>query len=75
MKRTFVLIGPTMFAFISAASAQHALMSDQELLTKLEGAAPQHVLEHATILNMGADCARGPLTRRSREGWWKEGAS
>ena len=40
---------------VSIAYAQHAMMDDKELMTKLKEAAPAHILEHATVMNMGAD--------------------
>jgi len=54
MKRSLV------FLFFSAslvpmAYAQHAMMDDKELMMRLKDAAPAYILEHATILNMGAD--------------------
>jgi hypothetical protein len=46
-----------MFLLASApeAKAQHATMTDGELMAGLKGAAPQNVVEHATIMNMGSD--------------------
>src|SRR5947209_4892299 len=44
----------SMVVGISMANAQDA-MNDKQLMRKLRGAAPQHIVQHATILSMGAD--------------------
>jgi hypothetical protein len=64
----FLFLISSMVASIFAANAQHAAMSDQELLTTLKGAAPEHVLEHATILNMGSD-GKMKVIREGNSGW------
>src|SRR5271157_2163132 len=70
MQRTlaFLFLASSMVPCIFAANAQHAAMSDQELLTKLNGAAPQHVVDHATILNMGSD-GKMKVIREGTNGW------
>src|SRR5690242_17242105 len=58
MKSTHIaslVVSSFLVSFASAAAAQHAMMTDKELLEKLQGAAPSEVLKDATILNMGAD--------------------
>jgi hypothetical protein len=52
----------------SVANAQHVAMSDTDLMKLLVGAAPQHVLEGATILNMGAD-GKMKTVREGTNGW------
>jgi hypothetical protein len=54
--------------FVLNAYAQHASMSDKELMTKLKEAAPAHVLDHATIMNMGAD-GKMKVIREGNNGW------
>jgi hypothetical protein len=44
-----------MLAIASSASAQHAMLSDAELMDHLKGAAPDDVVKSATIMNMAAD--------------------
>jgi hypothetical protein len=58
MKRivAFLFVSASILGSVSVAHAQHA-MDDNELMTKLKAAAPAHVLEHATIMNMGADAS------------------
>jgi hypothetical protein len=49
-------VGLSMIGLAATADAQqHAMVSDDQLLALLDTAAPRHVVEHATILNMGAD--------------------
>jgi hypothetical protein len=50
------------------ANAQHATMSDEELMADLKGAAPQNVVEHATIMNMGSD-NKMKVIREGNNGW------
>jgi len=55
MKWTFAILaaGLSFVAAIPIAAAQHATMTDQELMAKLKDAAPAAVLKGATILTMG----------------------
>ena len=53
---------------VSASYAQHAMVSDDELMTKLKSAAPAHILEHATVLNMGAD-GKMKMIQQGSNGW------
>ena len=57
MKHTLAMraAGALFVAAISVAAAQHAVVTDQELMDKLKDAAPAAVLKGATVLNMGAD--------------------
>lgn len=57
MKHTLAMLaaGFSFVAAISAAAAEPAAVTDQELTDKLKDAAPAAVLKGATILNMGAD--------------------
>ena len=55
-------------ALSSVAYAQHALVDDKELMTKLKAAAPANVLEHATVVNMGAD-GKMKVIQQSSSGW------
>jgi len=52
----------------STANAQPTEMSDQEMIASLNGAAPQSIIENATIMKMSAD---GKLTtiREGSNGW------
>ncbi len=56
MKHTFAMLaaGLSFVAAISVAAAQHAAVTDHQLMDKLKDAAPAAVLKGATILNMGA---------------------
>src|SRR6476619_7704617 len=55
MQSTLALLVLT-FLFISVPEARaQQTMSDLELMIDLKGAAPQSVVEHATIMNMAAD--------------------
>jgi hypothetical protein len=60
------LFASSFLASVSVAYAQHPMMSDQELLSKLKDAAPANVLEHATILNMGAEMK---VIQEGNNGW------
>jgi hypothetical protein len=53
---------------VSVSYAQHAMTSDDELMTKLKSAAPTHILEHATVLNMGAD-GKMKVIQQGSNGW------
>lgn len=67
MQRSFLLVLLSV-GFTAQAMAQHAAMSDEELLTKLKGAAPAEVLDHATILNMAPD-GKTKVVREGNNGW------
>jgi hypothetical protein len=64
----FLFLGSSMAASIFGASAQHAAMDDKELMAKLKEAAPAHVLEHATVMNMGAD-GKMKVIQEGNNGW------
>lgn len=53
---------------LSAASAQHAMLTDKQLLDEMQDAAPAEVVKNATIMNMGAD---GKMTtvQTGTNGW------
>ena len=70
MQRTslFLLFSSSVMVSVVAVHAQHAAMTDQELATQLNGAAPPQVLEHATILNMGPD-GKMKVVREGNNGW------
>jgi hypothetical protein len=70
MKRivAFLFVSGSILGSVSAAHAQHAAMDDKELMTKLKTAAPAHVLEHATIMNMGAD-GKMKVIQEGNNGW------
>ena len=53
---------------VSIAYAQHAMMDDKELMTKLKDAAPARILEHATVMNMGAD-GKMKVIQQGNNGW------
>ena len=59
---TFLLAGA------AQAEAQHSVMSDEELMADLKGAAPPNVVEHATIMNMGSD-NKMKVVREGNNGW------
>ena len=53
---------------ISVTHAQHATMSDKQLMQKLKGAAPKSILDNATILNMGSD-GKMKVIKEGTNGW------
>jgi hypothetical protein len=53
---------------ISVTDAQHATMSDKQLMQKLKGAAPKNILDNATILNMGSD-GKMKVVKEGTNGW------
>ena len=63
-----LLFGSTLIGSVSVAYAQHPMMSDKELMAKLKDAAPAHVVQHATIMNMGAD-GKMKVIRDGDNGW------
>jgi hypothetical protein len=65
---TFLAASSFLLVTMSAATAQHATMSDKELMGHLQGAAPAEVLKDATILNMTADGQRKPI-QTGTNGW------
>ena len=70
MKRKFTMlaVSSSLVAVIPVAAAQHAVVTDQELMDKLKDAAPAAVLKGATILKMGP---KGEMTviRSGTNGW------
>ena len=70
MKRTFAILAVSFFlAGVNlVAAAQHATVTDKELMDKLKDAAPADVLKDATIMNMSAE---GEMTiiRPGTNGW------
>ncbi|MDQ6869210.1 MAG: hypothetical protein M3178_12775 [Pseudomonadota bacterium] len=60
--------GSSLVAVISGTAAQHAAITDQELMDKLKDAAPAAVLKGATIMNMGADGQMKPI-QMGTNGW------
>ena len=65
---SFLAAGSFLLVSVSAATAQHATMSDKELMDKLQGAAPAAVIKDATILNMTADGQMTPI-QKGTNGW------
>ena len=66
---TCLFLGASMIALASVARADPAAMqTDDQLMQALSTAAPQHVLEHATILNMGHD-GKMHAVRDGNNGW------
>jgi len=70
MKRSFAFLLVTSFtaSVVSMAYAQHAMMDDKELMSKLKDAAPAYILEHATVLNMGSD-GKMKVIKQGTNGW------
>ncbi len=71
MKRALALLFVTSSIVGSVsliAYAQHATMDDKELMAKLKEAAPAHVLEHATVMNMSAD-GKMKVIQEGNNGW------
>jgi hypothetical protein len=70
MKHAFALVFFTsaIVGSTSLAYAQHAAVDDQELMRKLKDAAPAHVLEHATVMNMGHD-GKMKVIQEGNNGW------
>jgi len=62
------LFASAILTSVSVSYAQHAMMSDDELMTKLKSAAPANILEHATVLNMGAD-GKMKAIQQGSNGW------
>jgi hypothetical protein len=66
--RSLIITAVLAGALVAFMAEGQAAMSDQELLTNLSGAAPQDVLEHATILNKDAD-GKTKIVREGDNGW------
>jgi hypothetical protein len=66
--RAFLLAAVPMLAFISLARAEHHVMDDKALMADLNGAAPAHIIAHATIMNMGAD-GKMKVIQEGTNGW------
>jgi hypothetical protein len=62
------LVGFSLVTTAPIAHAQHAMVSDQKLMRTLRGAAPQYILDHATILNMGPD-GKMKVIKQGDNGW------
>ena len=63
-----LLVTSSIVGSVSLAYAQHAMMDDKELMTKLKDAAPPRILEHATVMNMGAD-GKMKVIQQGNNGW------
>jgi hypothetical protein len=70
MQRTlaFLIVASSIAGAVSIVYAQHAMVDDKELMAKLKDAAPAYVLEHATVLNMGAD-GKMKAIQQGTNGW------
>ena len=70
MKRThgFLIAGSSLLAVMTSASAQHAMMTDKELIDELSLAAPSDLVKGATIMNKDAN---GKMTtvQEGTNGW------
>ncbi len=71
-KRTFMClslgVATIALAGIAKAETPAAMLTDQQLMERLSTAAPQRVLERATILNMGQD-GQMRVVRQGDNGW------
>lgn len=67
---TWLSLGAAMVALAGIAKAEQsqAMLTDDELMQRLSTAAPQHVLEHATVLNMDQD-GKMRTVRQGSNGW------
>jgi len=70
MKRAFAFLFVTSSIAVLASTAypQHATIGDKELMATLKEAAPAHILEHATVMNMGAD-GKMRAIQEGNNGW------
>ena len=70
MKRAlaFLFVTSSIVGSFSIAYAQHAMVDDKVLMTKLKEAAPPHILEHATVMNMTAD-GKMKVIQQGNNGW------
>jgi hypothetical protein len=53
---------------VTSLASARAEMTDQELIANLSGAAPENILEHATIMNKAAD-GKMRVVREGTSGW------
>jgi hypothetical protein len=65
---TYFLLVASVLGSVAAAHAQMKMMTDNDLIADLKGAAPASVLEHATIMNMGAD-GKMKAIQEGTNGW------
>ncbi len=68
MHRSLITTAVLAGALVASVASGRAAMSDQELLANLSGAAPQDILDHATILNKVAD-GKMKTVREGDNGW------
>src|SRR5262249_22627953 len=70
MKRAlaFLFVTSSIAGLASSAYPQHATIDDKELMATLKEAAPAHILEHATVMNMGAD-GKMRVIQEGNNGW------
>jgi hypothetical protein len=70
MKRAsaFLFAAWSTVGLASIAHAEHATVTDKQLMENLKGAAPAHILEHATIMNMDAD-GKMKVIQEGTNGW------
>jgi hypothetical protein len=64
----FLTTGSAVLATLCVAHAQHAVMTDAELIAKLSTAAPPDLVKDATILQMGAN-GETKTIREGTNGW------
>ena len=65
---TALSVGISMIALSSVADAQHKMTSDADLIKLLHTAAPSNVVDHAMIMNMGAD-GKMQAVQKGENGW------
>ena len=70
MRRKFPILAVSLslMGVISRATAQHAMITDQELMDKLKDAAPAAVLKGATVMNMG-EKGKMKVIQAGANGW------
>lgn len=69
MKSRLVFFTPVLCLMLSSgALGEHAMVSDEQLMKSLSTAAPNNVLQHATVLNMGED-GKMKVIQQGDNGW------
>src|SRR4051812_39170597 len=68
IRLTFLFASFVLLSAILPASAEGVMRSDEELIKILKTAAPAAIVEHATIMNMGAD-GKMKTIQEGTNGW------
>jgi hypothetical protein len=68
MTRTLAFLFAASCCISAAYAQQHDMIADKDVKASLKGTAPDNVIEHATLMNMGAD-GKMKVVQQGTNGW------